>query len=162
MIKAYLSLMVPSGCGLAVALLHSLLHSGFQTANRDLMSPVVEKSAELNTAMALKVYARKQHTPPLLTSYWPMQVTCPINRMEEHKERRDQKEDSKYFRQIIQYLLICSLGHKYSLPSLLHEKYIPPHPKEKYLPKFYLIMSSDPKSKIYFDSYCTWSICGYS
>lgn len=87
-----------------------------------------------------------------------------VKSMEEHKEsvpkRRDQKKNSKYYKQVIQSFMICSLVHKCSFSSLLHEKHIPPHPKKKYLPKAYLIMSLDPKSKIYADSFCTWSICG--
>lgn len=47
--------------------------------------------------------------------------------------------------------MISSLDHKYSLFSLLHEIYPPLNIKEKSLPKSYLIMASDPKSKISFE-----------
>lgn len=57
-IKAYLSLMVHFGYGLAVYG-STCLHPGFHTANRDMLLPGIEKSTELDTAMALTVSARK-------------------------------------------------------------------------------------------------------
>lgn len=47
--------------------------------------------------------------------------------------------------------MICSLNQKYSLFSLLREKYTLPHPTDKSLPKVYLIMASDPQSKMSFE-----------
>lgn len=89
--------------------------------------------------------------------------TSYVKSMEEHKEsvlkKRDQKQNSKYYEQVIQSFMICFLDHKYSFSSLLHEKYTPPYPKKKISSKGLFIMSSDQKSKIYFDNFCTWPIC---